>query len=450
MQEDVIEEHVRCFCHTAQLAVKTALEDTPAIQNLLKTCRDFVRLVKTSNIASGRLRTIQQDQLDLLEEREAPDPEDPHYHSRPLKLVQDVVTRWSSTHMMCQRLALLESPIRQLCEEYKKDDASWSYAFNDLQWKQLKQLCDILQPCADAIKMLEGDKYVTLSFVVPTIVMLRAMLEGKSAEQPQMPDYHGYDEAVNAVRHAILQEMDVPGRFDRFSKPSRFAAALDPRFRGLSFLGNQSNQNVLWNEIYRYCKDNFVPAAPPAAPPPAAPAPPPAGAVPLPGPPVPPPAAAPPAAPPPAAAPIPAPVAPVAPAPVAPAPHAPAAVPPAWQPPARVPGAGLYAPNSLHALLLRSFGAPAPADPLLEEIKAYRALNIGPEAIDDVNPLDWWKQHEPHFPTLAKAARRFLCIPASSAPSERVFSKVNSVVTKRRASLLPEKVEKLVFLKHNA
>ena len=63
--------------------------------------------------------------------------------------------------------------------------------------------------------------------------------------------------------------------------------------------------------------------------------------------------------------------------------------------------------------------------------------------------MTWWKQKEPLFPRVARLARKFLALPASSAPSERIFSKMNAVVDKRRASLDPDRVERLVFIKEN-
>ena len=45
-----------------------------------------------------------------------------------------------------------------------------------------------------------------------------------------------------------------------------------------------------------------------------------------------------------------------------------------------------------------------------------------------------------------KLARRYLCIPATSAPSERVFSAAGLTIAKDRASLNPETADALIFL----
>ena len=45
--------------------------------------------------------------------------------------------------------------------------------------------------------------------------------------------------------------------------------------------------------------------------------------------------------------------------------------------------------------------------------------------------------------------RRYLAIPATSSPSERLFSKAGQVSTPARAQLKPEKVDQLVFLAEN-
>ena len=46
----------------------------------------------------------------------------------------------------------------------------------------------------------------------------------------------------------------------------------------------------------------------------------------------------------------------------------------------------------------------------------------------DSNPLLWWKHNCICFPLLAVIARKYLCIPATSVPSEHVFSKGGIIV----------------------
>lgn len=74
------------------------------------------------------------------------------------------------------------------------------------------------------------------------------------------------------------------------------------------------------------------------------------------------------------------------------------------------------------------------------EFQSYlHALEVDGEA----NPLDWWRLHEPNFPRVASLARKYLCIPATSAPSERAFSTGGNIVTCHRAALKPDNVDRL-------
>jgi hAT family C-terminal dimerisation region len=63
--------------------------------------------------------------------------------------------------------------------------------------------------------------------------------------------------------------------------------------------------------------------------------------------------------------------------------------------------------------------------------------------------LSWWKFHAKDYPHLSLLARKFLCIPASSASSERVFSTSGRIVEERRTSLLPENVDALLIIHNN-
>lgn len=65
----------------------------------------------------------------------------------------------------------------------------------------------------------------------------------------------------------------------------------------------------------------------------------------------------------------------------------------------------------------------------------------------NADPLDWWKNKADSYKKLAPIAKFFLCIPGTSVPSERVFSDTGNIVTKKRASLDPDTVNQLVFLR---
>ena len=65
------------------------------------------------------------------------------------------------------------------------------------------------------------------------------------------------------------------------------------------------------------------------------------------------------------------------------------------------------------------------------------------------DPLLWWKTQPFNYPSLGKAAQKYLCVCATSSASERLFSTAGNVVSSFRATLKPDKVDMLVFLSKN-
>ncbi len=81
-----------------------------------------------------------------------------------------------------------------------------------------------------------------------------------------------------------------------------------------------------------------------------------------------------------------------------------------------------------------------------EELEHYL---MAPDADSETEPLDWWKMYDKKIPKVSQLERRYLCIPATSSPSERLFSTGGNIVTCHRAALKPETVDRLVFLARN-
>ena len=61
------------------------------------------------------------------------------------------------------------------------------------------------------------------------------------------------------------------------------------------------------------------------------------------------------------------------------------------------------------------------------------------------DPLLWWKEDEQYYELIAKIAKKYLCIPGTSVPAERVFSKAGELVSMRYNRLKPKNVNVLVF-----
>lgn len=98
-----------------------------------------------------------------------------------------------------------------------------------------------------------------------------------------------------------------------------------------------------------------------------------------------------------------------------------------------------HKPPSISAELAVYFSEPAPD---LVCIDGNKVIHL--------NPLQWWKKAEPHFPHVAALARHYFSMLATSVPSERAFSLAGWIMHDRRCSLTDGNFGTLVFLNANA
>ena len=100
---------------------------------------------------------------------------------------------------------------------------------------------------------------------------------------------------------------------------------------------------------------------------------------------------------------------------------------------------------------------PVPSNSLLARMFQNDAINVDevanylalPKIHHDDCPLKWWRINKTRFPVLSKLARKYLAIPATSTPCERLFSEAGNVMTIKRTQLAPNMLENLVFCKKN-
>jgi len=68
----------------------------------------------------------------------------------------------------------------------------------------------------------------------------------------------------------------------------------------------------------------------------------------------------------------------------------------------------------------------------------------------DLDPLLFYKENQFKYKYLSKLARMLFSIPASSVPSESLFSKTGEVTTDRRNRMKPRLIENLMFIQENS
>ena len=214
-----------CMAHRLQTVVRHAM-DMKDVSKLLSKSRKLVGHFKHSCLAAKTL-TNKQQQLNPL--------------VQPLKVVQDVSTRWNSTYYMLQRLVKLRVPLTAvLCDDQltpKRQDHEM--LLKDNEWMLAEHLIELLEPFEMATTAVSGQRYVTLSLLLPVVSHL--YLEVSSTLEKQLP--------TAAKNVAAKLKSKVTRKFPEISTPSPsslsvVAAALDPRFRHLNFLDSDKAEAV--------------------------------------------------------------------------------------------------------------------------------------------------------------------------------------------------------------
>ncbi|KAJ9510769.1 hypothetical protein QJQ45_027599 [Haematococcus lacustris] len=86
-------------------------------------------------------------------------------------------------------------------------------------------------------------------------------------------------------------------------------------------------------------------------------------------------------------------------------------------------------------------------DVVLFSHTSLSAVYFAPQLTSD--PVSWWRQHGDFAPKLQTVAQRVLCIPATAAANERVFSAFSHVWSDKRASLILGRMWVMAYIYFN-
>ena len=291
------------------------------------------------------------------------------------------------------------------------------------QWETVRMIEKLLRPFMYMQRQLEGEKYATNSSLPSIVYFIRAGLGNviedngglvQETAQKLLDDFNGRwgtgasgtVVTVNVVRGARGRQVGVP-------IITQIASFLDPRFKKMKGFPPADKEVLVNTTIDRAVQIAEAIAVPPV--------------------------------------------------PVAPAPAAAALPAAAVAPAAAVPGnegedhfgdyvAFLAMASDDEEEMNEGPVALTIRQLVTQEVLLYRresVLEFKNSPLPEYSPLVWWKKHEPKYHYLAALARRYLCVPATSAPSERVFSSAGLTIANDRARMIPENAANLVFL-HDA
>jgi Protein of unknown function (DUF 659) len=209
--------HWPCFAHTLNLVVQKALE---SIENVRSKVKKIAEYFHRSTLAADKLRELQVQMRP---------------GQTPLKLINDVVTRWNSTQHMCQRVYELQEPLNAAIavllnpvEPLTQDD-----------WKALKEITLVLKPFDAVTVEISAETTVTISKV---IMLTRGLSIACLKIKPSMT-HDLSKELMNKLQEGMQ------ARFGAFESNMLLARAtfLDPRFKKNGFATEEGYRNVVAN-----------------------------------------------------------------------------------------------------------------------------------------------------------------------------------------------------------
>ncbi|XP_069134524.1 E3 SUMO-protein ligase ZBED1-like [Argopecten irradians] len=374
-----------CYGHRINLVVKHSLS-VPAVQHMVAKGRKLVGFFHQSSSANDALIAKQQ----LLNEGSIAD-----------KLIMDVPTRWNSTYAMLSRILELSSAIYAVANDPTVQISKTgittirNYAFTFEEQLLAEKICAILEPFQKATVSVSSEETPTLQKIMPILLKLFQCIKITEFDPP----------AVKSVKR--LMDAEMQKRTDDRDL-GIMASVLNPFTKELAFLTEEERERghkmLLEEALSVTCQvtvktekvsdEETLPPVPP-----------------LPD----------------------------------------------------LPVEEVEEPNVLmlepkqkarkcgeddwfnDVIVLKTEQIPQNTM-IREEISRYLGCVVNQ---NELSILDWWRENSHFYPRVACIARKYLSVPASSVPSERIFSLCGSIISKKRSRMNPDNLDMLVFLNRN-
>jgi hypothetical protein len=148
------EHHIRCFAHILNLALAAVLFE---VKPELESVRKYVKKLKLSSLLLWDLQSICEN------------PTNPTDALKYLMPILNCPTRWNSTFLMLDRILYLKVGLLQIFPKMSnaapRDEPL--LPIESSEWALFQILSDFLAPFFDMTVMVSGQKYPTLSSVIP-------------------------------------------------------------------------------------------------------------------------------------------------------------------------------------------------------------------------------------------------------------------------------------------
>lgn len=149
-------QRLQCFIHTLQLVVSDGLKETKTLRLAMGKAKKLSTLLHTSCTFKEAFENV---------------------FGRNKGIPALVCTRWNST---LRQISAITSLGHQALCDLLEEQVHRELKFSPREWSQLQELVTILQPFLEATNLTQGEKVVTISIVLPSILSLNHHLEDLS------------------------------------------------------------------------------------------------------------------------------------------------------------------------------------------------------------------------------------------------------------------------------